>query len=119
MSSRILAFAVLFSAPAFAQGLDNIWSPSMSRLEMVPHDSCVAEILIYNDPRDTAFNADGKLALRGLVVEMHFKLNIGPLAADRYTAIPPEGYIAVPPSLDIRDGESDSILICTVESVGA
>lgn len=103
--------------PAFSWG--TTWAPSRSVLEITKSDRCPAEIVIYNDPNDPDLVAEGELRLGDLSVRMTFERDVGQFGADRHTAYPPPGFIAIPESVEVLEDFSATILICPVEGVGA
>lgn len=111
-----LALALGVAGSALA---GDTWVVDRSYLTIAPSSHCAAEVRIFNDPQDTRSKGTDEVTLDGLTVGMSFTLNAGLLAADRFTATPPEGFIAVPPSIDVPDGATATILICSAEGVGA
>lgn len=116
MTRLALLLAALAASPAAAT---DTWSPGASVLRIMPGATCVAEVQIFNVWNDNKGQTNsGVLTLGGLVVKI--ETFIGDLTApDTFTAIPPHGYIAVPPSLTLQEETGGTILICAKQGVGA
>jgi hypothetical protein len=115
----IRAVVLVLMAGASGALASDSWQVDQSWLQIVPGRHCVAEIHITNHRTDTRSHGSADVSIGALTVGVSFILNAGLLAADRFTAEPPEGFIAVPPSVDVPDGETGLILICDENAVGA
>jgi hypothetical protein len=65
-----------------------------------------------------AVRLDFRLALRGFEVVVRVDHGAGDMP-DRFTVVPPAGFIAVPAFVDVGEHDQGVILIFSVEGVGA
>lgn len=121
--ARLAKFLAAWSLFAFFVGVgmglaeqrtDHWQNGIQSYAEIVPSNegSCVAEIRINNFPTDNLAAASGSLWLGDLHVGISYRLNVGWLAAERYTIYPPDGFVAVPSEIEVQDSGTGSVLIC-------
>lgn len=115
----VIAFLILAALIAPVYASPDRWSPGDSQLQIVPGGNCAAEVLIWNHDHDSERSIEGDLTLGGLTVRMKFDLNVAVAGGDRYTAYPPDGFIAVPEWIELMEEYEGSILICAKEGVGA
>ncbi len=92
------------------------WSPDQSPVQIVPGVRCAAEVHITNRWNDNPVEASGAVSLGPINVGIHAFIGLG-YAPDTFTAFPPDGYVALPESVTLEEGESGVIEIC--EFVGA
>ena len=93
------------------------WSPE-SRITLQPtsQPGAVAEVVFLNTEVHTAFAYAFPLTLDGLTVSVAVEINAdGP--ADRFTVMPPEGFIAWPESLVVPENGAGVIYIMD-EAIG-
>jgi hypothetical protein len=98
-------------SPAYADTSHN-WAGGYSRIVIQPSDApgAVAEVVFENRTvhSDTLERFD--LTLDGLTVTVEALVGRG-LTPDRMSVTVPDGYIAVPPDLDVAEDEVGVILV--------
>ena len=105
---------LLFVAPAFAYGPDTWNTSAMSELTMTEVDdkNCPAEILIENRQSDYLPELRGTVEVAGIIVAVHYQLNVDLIGAESYAFTPPDGYIAIPPDVVVPDDQDFTVKIC-------
>lgn len=81
-------------------------------IEAVDEGHCVARINITNKQTDYMPQSSGALEVNGIVVQVSYALNVDLLGAERYSFIPPDGYIAMPPDIIVNDDDYGTVMIC-------
>jgi hypothetical protein len=103
--------ALIFALPAGAE-TQHMWAGGYSSIAIQPTDApgAVAEIVFDNRTvhSDTLERFD--LTLDGLTVTVEALVGRG-LTPDRMSVTVPDGYIAVPPDLDVAEDEVGVILV--------
>lgn len=109
MRSIILALLLAFPASAETQ---HLWAGGYSSIAIQPTDApgAVAQIVFDNKTVHSDRLERFDLTLDGLTVTVEALVGRG-LTPDRMTVTPPPGYIAVPPDLDVGEGEVGVILV--------
>lgn len=111
---RWLAAAAFLAMPASAE-TSHTWGmlegyTSTIVLQPTQAPGAVAEIVFDNKTVHTDENVTFALTLDGLTVEVYAQVGRG-LTPDRMTVTPPDGFIAVPPELDVREDDVGVILL--------
>ena len=110
---RAAIICTLMASPSLADGQTWFTSDrSMSEIVASTEPGCVAEIHINNRPTDYMGFASGALLLGDLHVGIAYKLNVDAIGSEQYQIFPPDGYIAMPQELTVRDDENGLVLIC-------
>lgn len=103
---------------ATAATADDTRTLSHSTVTLMPsiRQGVVAEIHFHNSTHDGHLVDQFNLSLGGLTVAVD--MTVGTPRPDWITVEPPEGLIAVPRTLSLKDGSSGVILILPLNSVG-
>lgn len=105
--------ALIFAFPAHADNVHS-WGPQFfaSTITMQPTDEpgAVAEIIFDNKTVHADETVTFTLDLDGLAVEVTAIVGRG-LTPDYMAVTPPEGYIAMPPDIDVEEDQSGRILV--------
>jgi hypothetical protein len=115
--AMLLLGLALLASPAFAQ--DTVyWGGTSSHIRLQTTDSpgAVAEVEFQNAPIHTDAEQTHSLSLGGLTVQADMILGRGALP-DRMTITPPEGLIAVPPFVDVPEGQTRVIYLYSADGV--
>lgn len=115
--TRLTVALILCAFPAMAQDTVHWGNSSHIRLQPTKAPGAVAEVEFQNDPVHTDAQESHALSLGGFTVQADMILGRGQIP-DRMTITPPEGYIAVPPSVDVPEGESRVITIYSQAGLG-
>lgn len=102
----VLAFS---SIVAKAQDTRSWASNIFVQLQPTKEPGAVAQVVFFNDlihTRDETFS----LVMDGLKVDVIFEFNVDG-EQERITVIPPEGYIALPETIDVPDGQAGILYI--------
>lgn len=90
-----------------------------STVTIAPHRRCAAELTIRNAVGDTDNRRDHLELVQGpLVVVVQTFIGAAD-APDTVEALPPAGFLAIPPSQTVPENGTAVILICACEGVGA
>ena len=112
--NRLAIILCAVAAPAFADDTriwDNPYNPT-SRLQIhaptAPH--AVATVTFDNT---SVHGADEEFTLtwEGITIHVDFEWNSDAQGRERVTVYAPDGYTAVPPSIEVREDQSDVIHI--------
>jgi hypothetical protein len=114
-----LALALSLCAwPALAQEAAVIGEPQLYlgatvvRLDATEAPGAVAEVLFHNAEVNQPHDAGGYAVTReGLTVDLRFEFNVDGGGADRIVILPPDGYIAIPDTLTLPEGQRGRALI--------
>lgn len=95
---------------AFAQD-SHRWTPdTFIRIQPTIQPGAIAEVVFQNHEIHQLQREDFTLSLDGLTVSVVFEMNVAG-ADDRYTVIPPEGFIAWPESLTVPENGAGVIYV--------
>jgi hypothetical protein len=114
-----LALALSLCAwPALAQEAAVIGEPQLYlgatvvRLDATEAPGAVAELSFHNAEVNQPEDAGGYTVTRdGLTVTVEFEFNVDGGGADRIVILPPDGYIAIPDTLTLPEGQRGTALI--------
>ena len=115
--TRLAIILALLASPAIAQ--DTVfWGGTSSHIRLQTTDSpgAVAEVEFHNGEVHSDSNEAHNRSLGGLTVQADMILGHG-LLPDRMTITPPDGLIAVPPSVDVPEGETRVIYLYSADGV--
>lgn len=101
--------------PAYGEGQNDAWYTSHrshSIIVGVDHEGCIAEIHVHNRPTDNILTLTGHLSLGDVTVGIAYEMNVDEAGAERYELFPPDGYVAIPQELTVRDNENGVAIIC-------
>ena len=111
---RAAVIVAALAAPATAE----TWQPSSggSWVTLRPSErpGAVAEMLFHNSTGDRATRDFHRHTMGGHSVE----IEIGTVHPDTIRVEPLPGFIAVPPELTLKDGQSGVVVIYTLEGLG-
>ena len=117
MIRAIITAALVAASPAAAQ--DTVYWGGVSshiRLQTTQSPGAVAEVEFFNAEVHTDSDETHNLSLGGLTVRANMVLGRGD-TPDRMTIVPPEGLIAVPPFVDVPEGEVRRIYLYPADGV--
>jgi len=111
---RGLVAAAFLALPASAE-TSHTWGmlegyTSTIAIQPTQAPGAVAEVVFDNKTVHTDENVTFALTLDGLTVEVYAQVGRG-LTPDRMTVTPPDGFVAVPPELDVAEDDVGVILI--------
>jgi hypothetical protein len=108
---RYLSLAVILAAmPAYGQNSPFLGAPDEWTLDV--HSAQHATVQYYNSAERNSGAAPGTLTSDGLTVEIDLEITQGP---EFMTVTPPEGWLAVPPTISVEDGEIGTVDLIRVE----
>ena len=115
----VLAMVVSwFVTPVIAADTVTWRDKTFAQIRPTDAKGAVAEIFYHNENvNDATHNGDYTIDLDGLEVGIRFHWDARG-AEDRITVTPPDGYIAVPDTLTLPEGEDGIILIYPVSALG-
>lgn len=111
--SLVLSWIVIFSPfVASAQDARNWAKDIFVKIQPTKQVGAVAEVVFHNN----LFHISDEtfvLTYENITIEVYFEFNVsGNLGADdRLTVVPPQGYIAIPETIDVPEGGKDIIYI--------
>ncbi len=112
--TRLALILAMLPLPVVAE----TWQPwpGGSSVTLQPSEAigAVSELLFKNSTNDGATRDYHVRDMGGIRVE----IVIGTADPDTITVTPPEGFVAVPPEVTIRDGDQAVVLIYPLDSVG-
>jgi hypothetical protein len=117
MIRAALALCVI-AAPAIAQQTALIGEPALYygvtsvRIQPTEEPGAVAEIIFDNVEMNNAGDEGGYVVtLDGITVQIAFGFNVAPGGQDSITVTPPAGFIAVPETLTLMEGDTGVVLL--------
>ena len=126
-ATRLRNILAVIGAAALVSGLagaarandTHSWAMGSSYVTLRPSDApgAVAEVEFANEPVDGDSVEMFDLSLGGFSVSDEVLLGRG-VAPDEISVTPPDGYIAVPPVMDVPEGQSRTITIYRMDGVG-
>jgi hypothetical protein len=118
--AMLLLGLALVSSPAIADPAIHVWGAGHSSVQLRPSKApgAIAEVEFANELVHANQAETFQLSLGGFAITVDMQHGPG-AAPDLMTVTPPEGYIAVPPSVLVPEGASRVITIYTSAGVGS